>query len=392
MLSRPFTRFVARLRAAVGSDAAGLRQALAALLVSSGGDLLAGLTLGAITGTLEALPGLLVLVPAAIGMRGNIFGALGSRLGTSIHTGTFSLSRRRDTVVGQNVVAVHRAHALRLGRAGRAGQGGGRHLRRVRDDLAGRLPGDLDHRRRAELDRRAGPHARRGVAVGAARLGHGQRGRPAGHRGGRHGHAAVAVPGHLPGRHQGGHRHRSRCSPALVAVGSLVWAHAAEAADRAAASCASRCRCCWWPASSTWWPASPSSTSSSRSSPTRPCWCWCRRSSRTPARWAACCRAGWPASSTSASSSRSASPAARRARRLRHRRPARRPRVHPRGHLVADRGGRVRPGQPGRAEHDRHLAASAAPSPPSSRCSSPTTAASPPTGSGSTPTTTACRC
>ena len=81
MLALPFHGFVARLRAAVESDAAGLRQALAALLVSSGGDLLAGLTLGAITGTLEDLPGLLVLVPAAIGMRGNIFGALGSRLG-----------------------------------------------------------------------------------------------------------------------------------------------------------------------------------------------------------------------------------------------------------------------------------------------------------------------
>src|SRR3954462_8937356 len=94
-----------RFRALLGSDAATVRQGLAALLVSSGGDLLAGLTLGAITGTLEALPGLLVLVPAAIGMRGNIFGALGSRLGTSIHTGTFRLSRRRDTVVGQNVVA-----------------------------------------------------------------------------------------------------------------------------------------------------------------------------------------------------------------------------------------------------------------------------------------------
>src|SRR4051794_39450147 len=105
MLSRPFRGFVARLRAAVGSDASGLRQALAALLVSSGGDLLAGVTLGAITGTLESLPGLLVLVPAAIGMRGNIFGALGSRLGTSIHTGTFRLSRRVDTVVGQNIVS-----------------------------------------------------------------------------------------------------------------------------------------------------------------------------------------------------------------------------------------------------------------------------------------------
>ena len=46
-----------------------------------------------------------MLIPAAIGMRGNIFGALGSRLGTAIHTGTFSLSRRADTVVGQNVLA-----------------------------------------------------------------------------------------------------------------------------------------------------------------------------------------------------------------------------------------------------------------------------------------------
>jgi mgtE-like transporter len=103
--TRPRLRFVARLRAAAASDAAGLRQAFAALLVSSGGDLLAGLTLGAITGTLEDLPGLIVLVPAAIGMRGNIFGALGSRLGTAIHTGTFRFSWRRDTVVGQNLWA-----------------------------------------------------------------------------------------------------------------------------------------------------------------------------------------------------------------------------------------------------------------------------------------------
>jgi len=94
-----------RFRALLGSDAATVRQGLAALLVSSGGDLLAGLTLGAITGTLEKLPGLLVLVPAAIGMRGNIFGALGSRFGTAIHSGTFNLSRRAETVVGQNVIA-----------------------------------------------------------------------------------------------------------------------------------------------------------------------------------------------------------------------------------------------------------------------------------------------
>src|SRR6266700_8375450 len=99
------SRALARVRVVIGADAASIRQGLAALLVSSGGDLLAGLTLGAITHTLQALPGLLVLVPAAIGMRGNIFGALGSRLGTMIHTGTFRVSRRLSTPVGQNIAA-----------------------------------------------------------------------------------------------------------------------------------------------------------------------------------------------------------------------------------------------------------------------------------------------
>src|SRR4051812_23753183 len=105
MAVRPHRRFIARVRAAVDSDAAGLRQSLAATLVSSGGDLLAGLTLASLSDTLALLPGLVVLVPAAIGMRGNIFGALGSRFGTAIHTGTFRLSRRATTEVGQNIVA-----------------------------------------------------------------------------------------------------------------------------------------------------------------------------------------------------------------------------------------------------------------------------------------------
>src|SRR5436309_7819991 len=94
-------RFVAFLRA----DFAGVRAGFVALLISSGGDLVTGLTLASITHTLELLPGLIVLVPAAIGMRGNVFGALGSRLGTQIHAGTFRLSRRIDTEVGQNMAA-----------------------------------------------------------------------------------------------------------------------------------------------------------------------------------------------------------------------------------------------------------------------------------------------
>ncbi len=89
----------------IGPDRESARQGSYALLVSSGGDLLAGVTLGSILSTLEELPGLLVLIPAAIALRGNIFGALGSRLGTAILTGTFILSRRRSTLVGQNLLS-----------------------------------------------------------------------------------------------------------------------------------------------------------------------------------------------------------------------------------------------------------------------------------------------
>ena len=79
-------------------------QTLTALAVNSTTSLVAGLTLGALTGTFDRLPGLLVLVPAAIGLRGNVFSALGSRLSTAVHTGTFSLSRHRDTVMAENVI------------------------------------------------------------------------------------------------------------------------------------------------------------------------------------------------------------------------------------------------------------------------------------------------
>lgn len=104
-MQRRRLRPLLRRRGLLGPDAAGTRQTVTALGLSTLTSLAAGAALGAITGTLERLPGLLVLVPAAIGMRGNIFGALGSRLSTSIHTGTFGLSRRPDTVVGQNVLA-----------------------------------------------------------------------------------------------------------------------------------------------------------------------------------------------------------------------------------------------------------------------------------------------
>jgi len=82
-----------------------LGERLAALFMLVVVALLAGLTLGHNTDRLEELPGLLLMVPAAIALRGNIFGALGARLGTAIHAGTFRLSMRPSSVVGENVLA-----------------------------------------------------------------------------------------------------------------------------------------------------------------------------------------------------------------------------------------------------------------------------------------------
>jgi mgtE-like transporter len=83
-----------------------ISQGFVALVISSLGSLVAGIALGSITDTLQALPGLMVMVPAAIGMRGNVFGALGSRLGTSIHAGLYEPSRSRGGIVYQNIYAV----------------------------------------------------------------------------------------------------------------------------------------------------------------------------------------------------------------------------------------------------------------------------------------------
>jgi mgtE-like transporter len=82
-----------------------MRQAFTAVTIASATSLVAGLVLAGMDGRMEAIPGLLVLIPVSIGMRGNIFGALAARLGTSIHAGLFEVSRRRDGILYQNVYA-----------------------------------------------------------------------------------------------------------------------------------------------------------------------------------------------------------------------------------------------------------------------------------------------
>ncbi|HKI29132.1 MAG TPA: magnesium transporter [Actinomycetota bacterium] len=80
-----------------------LRQGLVALALSTLAGFVAGLTLAHITGTLEELPGLIVLIPAAVGMKGTIFGAIGARLGTANVAGLLEPTLRPGGVLQRNV-------------------------------------------------------------------------------------------------------------------------------------------------------------------------------------------------------------------------------------------------------------------------------------------------
>ncbi len=104
-MKRRLLRVARRWRAAIGRDQRAHRDSFVALVVSAVTSLVAGVTLATTTDTLEELPGLLLLVPAALAVKGNVFGALGSRFGTSIHAGTFRLSPRLDSAVGENIAA-----------------------------------------------------------------------------------------------------------------------------------------------------------------------------------------------------------------------------------------------------------------------------------------------
>lgn len=84
------------------------REALPALAASAAGGLVAGLVLGGMRAELRAVPGLLVLVPALLATRGNVYGSLGARLSSGLHQGLIEprLSLADERVRGAVAAAV----------------------------------------------------------------------------------------------------------------------------------------------------------------------------------------------------------------------------------------------------------------------------------------------
>ncbi|MDR2846569.1 MAG: magnesium transporter [Candidatus Methanoplasma sp.] len=95
--------FVTGFRGFVLRNRSVFRMGLTALVIAATADLVAGLFLGGMEEYIVLIPGMMVLVYSAIGMRGNIFGAMGSRLGTSMHMGTFEMSFKRGSILRSNI-------------------------------------------------------------------------------------------------------------------------------------------------------------------------------------------------------------------------------------------------------------------------------------------------
>ena len=88
------------------------REGLPALGASVVGGLVAGLVLGGMRAEFRAVPGLLVLVPALLATRGNVYGSLGARIATALHQGLVEPRVRTGDDRLQRAVAAAIANGL----------------------------------------------------------------------------------------------------------------------------------------------------------------------------------------------------------------------------------------------------------------------------------------
>ena len=96
------------LSVSVVRDAARIyRGSIGVLTVSLAGGLFAGSVLGvdSMAEAFTAYPGLLLLLPAFLATRGNVYGALGARISTGLHQGLIKPRLERDSRLINAVVA-----------------------------------------------------------------------------------------------------------------------------------------------------------------------------------------------------------------------------------------------------------------------------------------------
>lgn len=80
-----------------------VREALPFELIATVGGVAAGIIFSGMTKELEMIPGLIVIYPGVLGLRGNISSTLGSRLGSAIHLGLITEIDRHNPELMNNI-------------------------------------------------------------------------------------------------------------------------------------------------------------------------------------------------------------------------------------------------------------------------------------------------
>lgn len=80
-----------------------IKESFVALILCTMGDLVTGLFMGVFSGKMVVLPALILLIPPSIGLRGNIYASLGSRLSSYLHTGRIAPKLEFNPKIADNV-------------------------------------------------------------------------------------------------------------------------------------------------------------------------------------------------------------------------------------------------------------------------------------------------
>lgn len=81
------------------------REIFTAEIISMTGGLLAGSMLAVYIGNILLVPGLFILLPGFLEMRGNISGSLAARLGSALHLGSIKPEIKNNALLRQNLLA-----------------------------------------------------------------------------------------------------------------------------------------------------------------------------------------------------------------------------------------------------------------------------------------------
>ena len=81
-----------------------VKQSLPLIVFCGFGAIVAGSTLGVMIDLIREIPGLIVVIPAIIAMRGNISTAFGSRLGSAYHLGVIDADNLWNEELKQNII------------------------------------------------------------------------------------------------------------------------------------------------------------------------------------------------------------------------------------------------------------------------------------------------